>query len=161
MTNSTKRGVPRRRREGGASIVELALIAPVMVLLVLGVLDLGRAYQLHIQLENAASEGAGHAQLYPHDVECPAKRDIVDRVVAEQAGVSGRPGFGVRVRGQNSSGAYVDLTGCGGTTVRGGARVRVDVWADYQIVTPLVANVVGDQVRLTGSSEVRVQGVTR
>lgn len=141
--------------------MELALIAPVMVLLVMGVLDLGRAYQMDIRLENAAREGAAFAQLHPNDAFCESGSDIEARVVAEEPGVSATPGFSVRVFGENSSGDMVEVTGCDGEVVVSGGRVSVDVSATYTIMTPLVASAVGSSIDLTRSAEVRVQGIRR
>jgi Flp pilus assembly protein TadG len=45
-------------REQGASIVEVALLLPVLVLLLLGAIDFGMAYYLDIEIGNAAYAGA-------------------------------------------------------------------------------------------------------
>jgi len=137
--------------------VELALIAPVLVLLVFGVIDLARAYQLNIRAENAAREGAAYAQVRPNDKDCSTVVDIRDRVLAEEAGLAAREGFRLDVFGQDDSDAWVEITGCNGTVAQAGERVRVDVTLTHRILTPIVANVVGQTIDLTGSAEVRVQ----
>jgi Flp pilus assembly protein TadG len=144
--------------ERGASIVELALISPIMVLLVFGVLDLGRAYRMNIQLENAAREGAAFAQIFPNNVSCGADPDIEDRVRAEEPALASAPDFEIEVLGQDDTDAFVPMSGCSGTTASPGERVRVEVRARYDIMTPLVANAVGRSLELTGHAEVRVQG---
>lgn len=45
----------------GQSIVEFALLLPVLVLIVIGATDLGRAYHVTITLNNAAREGTRQA----------------------------------------------------------------------------------------------------
>jgi Flp pilus assembly protein TadG len=45
-------------RERGASIVELAVIMTAMLLMVLGVIDLGRALYIKVEVANAAHAGA-------------------------------------------------------------------------------------------------------
>lgn len=141
--------------------MELALIAPVMVLLVLGVLDLGRAYQMNIRLENAAREGAAFAQVYPNDATCGPSGSILGQVEAEEPGLSASPDFDVEILGQDDDGDWVELTGCTGTDGAAGERVRVRVRTRYDIVTPIVANVVGNSITLEGDAEVRVQGQVR
>lgn len=138
--------------------MELALIAPVMVMLVFGVLDLSRAYRLNIRLENAAREGAAFAQIFPNDVSCGTDPDIEDRVRAEEPTLASEPDFSIDVYGQDASGAFVAMSGCTGTTAASGERVRVVVGARYDIATPLVASVVGGSLGLEGHAEVRVQG---
>ena len=58
-------GRPRRRlfglREHGQSLVELALIAPVFIILMLGVIDYGRVYFAYVSVTNGARNGAHYA----------------------------------------------------------------------------------------------------
>jgi hypothetical protein len=147
-----------RARQGdrGASIVELALIAPVMAILVFGVLD-----RMNIRLENAAREGAAFAQVYPNDVTCGPSGSIVGQVAAEDPGLDALPDYDVIVRGQDDDGDWVVMDGCNGSVSSAGERVRVEVSVRYDIVTPLVAQAVGNAITLTGAAEVRVQGQVR
>ena len=46
------------RGERGASAVEFALLLPLMLLIIAGIVDFGRAFFIDIQLANAAREGA-------------------------------------------------------------------------------------------------------
>ena len=50
----------RRHRadDRGATLVELALVLPILVLLVFGVVEFGRAYNAQVTLTHAAREGA-------------------------------------------------------------------------------------------------------
>jgi len=61
---------PRRRRRGqssrGTSLVEFALVGPILLLLVFGCIDFGRAYYHMNQLNNAAREGMRLAILQDH-----------------------------------------------------------------------------------------------
>lgn len=49
---------PRTRRDLGAAAVEFAIIFPLLLLVVAGIVDFGRAFFTQIQLTNAAREGA-------------------------------------------------------------------------------------------------------
>lgn len=55
---------PARR---GQSLVELALAMPVILLIMLGTIDLGRMYASYIDLKGAVREGTGYGQLHPTD----------------------------------------------------------------------------------------------
>jgi Flp pilus assembly protein TadG len=46
-----------QHRERGAVAVEMALLLPVLVLLLLGIMEFGRAYNAQVTLTNAAREG--------------------------------------------------------------------------------------------------------
>lgn len=48
----------RKRGEGGAAAVEFALILPVLVMLLFGIITVGLAYADHIAVTNAVREGA-------------------------------------------------------------------------------------------------------
>jgi len=48
----------RAESDRGASLVELAVVLPVLGLLLLGVIDFGQAYYLGVEVQNAAEAGA-------------------------------------------------------------------------------------------------------
>lgn len=54
---------PRR----GQSLVELTLSLPLLLLLLLGTVDIGRAFFDYVQMRNAAREGAGYGAHFPND----------------------------------------------------------------------------------------------
>ena len=53
----------RRHSERGAAAVEMALVLPVLLFLLMGMIDFGRAYSAQIQLSAAAREGVRLASL--------------------------------------------------------------------------------------------------
>ena len=62
--------LPVRRRSNrfkGQSMVELALAMPVLLLLVLGTLDIGRVFIGYIEMRNGAFEGARYGSRVPSD----------------------------------------------------------------------------------------------
>lgn len=58
----------RRDRGRGQSLVEVALALPVILMVMLGMLDLGRAYYSLVVINDAADEGATYAAIRPNDV---------------------------------------------------------------------------------------------
>ena len=59
-----------KQRDGtrsGQGIVELALSLPLLLLLMLGTIDVGRVFFDYIQLRNAVREGAGYGARMPTD----------------------------------------------------------------------------------------------
>lgn len=154
-----------RRREDGAALVELAFIIPIVALLVLGTIDIARAYRLNIRLEGAAREGAAFLQIYPNDVTCSGV-DVRDRVAREDPDLPTDAGYDVTVHHRNGSGGFDeydlsdDLCQSEGSTpvVSSGDRVRVDVSATFDVLTPMISYLVGDSIGLTGSAEVVAQG---
>jgi Flp pilus assembly protein TadG len=47
-----------RESERGATAVEFALLVPILIILVFGIMEFGRAYNVQMSLTNAAREGA-------------------------------------------------------------------------------------------------------
>ncbi len=54
-------------REQAQSLVEFALLLPVLLLLVLGTVEIGRSFRTYITLNNAAREGVGWLARHPTD----------------------------------------------------------------------------------------------
>lgn len=57
----------RRSRSRGQSIVELGLALPLLLLLVLGTVDIGRAFFDYIQMRDGAFEGVRYGARIPND----------------------------------------------------------------------------------------------
>jgi Flp pilus assembly protein TadG len=55
------------KRKGGQSAVEFAILLPLLMLILFGVLDLGRVFFAAITITNAARAGARYATQYPSD----------------------------------------------------------------------------------------------
>ncbi len=68
-------------QDGGAAAVEFALLLPVLLLLVFGLIDLGRALNAQITLTQAAREGARLAAL--------GEPNVVSQTQAAATGLSG------------------------------------------------------------------------
>jgi len=65
----------KTRLERGQSLVEVALAMPLLILIVMGILDLGRAYYAYVTLSDAAAEGAAYGAIHPSNTT-----QIVERV---------------------------------------------------------------------------------
>lgn len=53
------------RGDAGVALVEFALVAPVLLVLMIGILDVGRAVNAYVTISNAAREGSRYAALHP------------------------------------------------------------------------------------------------
>ncbi len=79
------------RHEKGQSIVEMALLFPLLLMLLMGVVDLGRAYYVIVSLRDAADEGAAYAAIEPmkdNDIRLRAADATGELVVVDPANVS-------------------------------------------------------------------------
>src|SRR5713226_5721761 len=108
----------RLRDSRGQNAVEFALLLPVLMLILFGILDLGRLFFAAIAITNAARDGARYGIEHPTDVS-----GIQARVQAEIAG----------------TGIVLDPTlitrvcpsGCGS-----GTPIRVEVTYNLQLILP-------------------------
>lgn len=61
----------RSLKSRGQAFVEMALILPLLLLLVVGAIELGRVYFAKIVITNAAREGAYYLSMHTDDSICP------------------------------------------------------------------------------------------
>ncbi|MEA3339476.1 MAG: TadE/TadG family type IV pilus assembly protein [Chloroflexota bacterium] len=54
-----------KKKERGQSMLEFALVLPVLLVVLAGVLDLGRLYFSYVAVTDAAGEGASYAAIHP------------------------------------------------------------------------------------------------
>jgi Flp pilus assembly protein TadG len=121
-------------RRTGQSIIELALMLPVLLLLVVGVIDLGRVFFSYQAVVNAAREGARYAAMNPTDTAG------ITRHAAQEANGTGL----VLVV------ATPECFGPGGACASSYA-VRVTVTFDFRLLTMQIFG--SGTIRLTSSSQ--------
>jgi Flp pilus assembly protein TadG len=109
-------------RERGQSIVELAFLLPILLIILLGVLDLGRVYYVMVALEAMAAEGATFAGIRPQPADVA---EVQERAAAGSRGLVEVHPSVVRVE-------YP-------ATVQPGAAITVTVPLEFQFVTPFVS----------------------
>jgi hypothetical protein len=117
-----------RRKEHGQSLVEFALLLPILLIILAGVFDLGRAYYGYVVITDAAAEGAAYGSSHPNDTA-----GIIARAVAASTGlVEVNPG-------------YVEIIK---PTVAVGSPITVRVSYDHLLVTPLINGALGGTLTL-------------
>ena len=76
----------RGRRQRGASIVEFAIVAPLLFLLLFGIIDFGWAFSQNLDVKHAAREGARLAAVNAADGTDPDDRlDALIEMVRERS----------------------------------------------------------------------------
>jgi PKD repeat protein len=140
----------RRARSQGQSLVEIALVAPVFLLLLLTAIDLGRLLYSQIVISNAAKEGAlvaSQGGTYQNNAPCSDTNTVMCGVLTEAQG-----GF-VEV-----DKARVTLTPA--TCVKdaqyppgGPPNVSVEVTAPFRVVTPIIGSIIGSNLVLHATAD--------
>ena len=134
------------RTDDGAEVIEMAVVLPLLLLLIMGIIDFGFLFQRYVVLTNAAVEGARVATLPGY-----SDADAIARVqsYAESGGIADPV---------NAAVVAVALPGAGGGVWPGRQVIATHVYT-LQYVGP-IAELFGDgppSVTLTASSTMRSQ----
>ena len=117
-----------KNAEKAQGFVELVLILPLLLILIAGIVDLGRLFNSYIVLRDAAQEGANYGSLVPSDLA------------------------GIETRVRQSSNAPLDLTDTTKIHVLTTTTdaypcvnkfITVKVTQDFEVSTPLIGSVIG------------------
>ncbi|MBI2955089.1 MAG: pilus assembly protein [Chloroflexi bacterium] len=101
-----------RRGEKGQNLIEFALVAPILILLVMGIADFGRAFNAWLSVTHGAREGARYAAV--------GNTDVVNHVKSI-------PGLG-------------DATVVFNPAPKQGESLSVSVSLDVELITGIIAN---------------------
>jgi Flp pilus assembly protein TadG len=103
----------------GQSLVEFALIIPLIMLLVMGIFDLGRLFYIKITLESASREGAYYLSYNPNAVEncsggiCRPNAAAITAIQAEAVNMGVpivNPATNIAITGTRATGDPVTVT---------------------------------------------------
>ena len=139
------------RREDGVAMTEFALVLPLFVLLIAGLLSFGRVFFYWIEANHLANETARWAVVdrNPYRPSCPPP--------AIPTGASGCQSLQQHARDASSTEFQKDVRVCidfpdpGGAVI--GQRVRVKVQKPFSLVPLLNAGT----ITIRGSSEMRIE----
>lgn len=129
----------KRRSQRGQSLVETALVLPVLLIIVLGIFDFGRAIFAYNAVSNSAREGVRLAIVKQNatEVEAEAKRSAI--------GLD-----------PNQIDVTFSIPDCGTVLVGCTAQVKVD--HQWTAITPIIGNLVGP-IQLSSTTEMKVEHV--
>jgi hypothetical protein len=164
----------RWRSRRGQSLVEMAMVLPVLAFLTFGLLDFGRAYYYQVSITNAAREGArvGILNIYtgpdtpacngPSYSTCPVQTDSsITQAVQKELIYSGISPKSVTICPPHDS--TMSTAGCPTSTNRvdnwiGGTQnyyITVNVKYDFQLFTPLMRQLLGNPITMNVSVQMR------
>lgn len=96
-----------RSNSRGAAIIEFALIAPVLILFIVGIARVGILFMANAGLRNAVAEGARYATIYPR----PTETQIRDRIATGRFGLdSANLGTPTITYGTSDGANYAEIT---------------------------------------------------
>lgn len=131
----------RRQRRLGSAVVEFALLAPIFLLFVFGIIEFGRVMQVKNVITNASREAARAAAFEG------ATADEVEQIAKDVAAVGTVPGVGVQITPDNLESADP------------GTQVSVTVSIEYDDVSLLPLPAFLKDVMLSGTTTMQREGV--
>jgi TadE-like protein len=164
----------RWRSRRGQSLVEMAMVLPLLAFLTFGLLDFGRAYYFQVSITNAAREGArvGILNIYtgpdtptcsaPSYSTCPVQTDAaISQAVSKELLYSGIAPKSVTICPPHDS--TMSTTGCADGSNRvdkwmNGTQnyyISVNVKYDFHLYTPLMQQLLGNPVTMNVSVQMR------
>ncbi|MDA8235370.1 MAG: pilus assembly protein [Clostridia bacterium] len=126
-----------RKTEKGQSTVEMALVLPIVILLLFGIMEFGRIFNAYLIITNAAREGA-------------------------RAGVVGASDAAIRSAATATAGTLdtvamsVYITPASYLRVRG-ASLTVEIEYPVRVFTPVINNFTGDPFVVNARTTMRVE----
>jgi Flp pilus assembly protein TadG len=143
---------PSVRRARGQSLVEFALVFPIFLLLLFGLIDIGRFVYTANALNEAAREGARFGSVAAWSQSCGGTREACVEVETTHRLAAVPAASPTAKCRRNVAGSWSDVA-------RGNCRtndlLKVVVTAKFQVLTPIIGQFLG-KATLTGSSEVTV-----
>jgi Flp pilus assembly pilin Flp len=124
--------------ERGAAMVEMAAVTVFLILLVLGIVDLGRVIFTNISLRDAVQEGASYAAYTEEATASDIEATIVNAVSS--------PDLSIATISLYCSPDPRDL--------QDGSRVRIQMTYDIDLITPIVGAMLGGSMSLSPDAEV-------
>jgi len=139
----------RRRRPDGQGLVEFALVLPVLLLILMGVFDFGRAVFAYNSLSNAAREGARVAIVDQTQVGGVQAGEVEAANQATGLGLDASDDSQVEV-------VYLrpDLSPC--PTRDLGCTAKVTVHYEFTAITPIIGSIIGP-IDLSASTEMTIE----
>lgn len=140
-----ERAVSRRRRTSvrAQSLVEFALVLPVLALLLVMAIDFGRLFFGSVSITNAARVGANYAAMNPDAPNWDRYRELIDREGAPLGCVSQPHAAPTFTTSGGASTAHPELGDYASATVK----------CDFTLITPLAGAVIGrNPITLTATT---------
>jgi len=125
----------KRRNEKGQSLVEFALVVPLVILILMAIIEFGFMFNAYITITNASREGARLGALGSSDTSVVTR--VVDTTVAlDPTKIS------VTITPANRS---------------RGDMIRVQVNYDYVLITPIISSILSPFIDLEAETVMRVE----
>ncbi len=152
-----------RQRDRGQSLVEFALVFPIFLLVLFGLIDIGRYVYTANAFNQAAREAARYGSVEQWSYSCPASVASQNRLTCTQQVAKDRIAAAPAYTATTATCTTNGTTAVSATACRAGYLLKVVVSTPstpanqrFLFFTPLIGNLIGP-VTVTGEAQVVVQ----
>ncbi len=125
------------KNQEGQSLVEFALVIPLLLIILMGIIEFGLMFNSFIVITNGSREGARLASLGGTDTEIVERVELVTRSIdITNITVTISPNYSSRSNGE---------------------MVTVLVEYDYQMISPIISNLLSPLINLESETIMRVE----
>lgn len=125
------------RNERGQALVEFALILPILLILIMGIVQFGLVLNAYITIENASREGARRGIVGSSDTE------IKNLIIATSPNLEERN-------------ITVNITPNVGSR-KSGDTLKVEIVYNYNLSVPIISNIFNKVVTLKSQTSMRIE----
>lgn len=133
------------KSEEGQAMVEFALVLPVFLLILCGIIDFGWLFYNQLSLNNACREGARYAVV--NTAEGASTQQIENHIENLTTGVFANNGVDISI----------EYTSKGDPTA---GDIKVSLEADISFFTPVLSSVLGKEKTITSTVTMKVESYT-
>ncbi|KRQ86266.1 TadE-like protein [Caloramator mitchellensis] len=121
----------------GQALVEFAIILPILIFIIAGIIEFGMMLNSYLTIQNASREGARYGIMGANDSEIiQIVRNISPNLDDSKLGIEITPGEGSR---------------------KSGDTINVKVIYDYELIVPVISNLLGNNIELKAETSMRVE----
>ena len=151
-----------RVRERGQALIEFALVVPIFLILVFGIVDFGMGLKAWITITNAAREGArvgaihasaGTGGTFASPTACSGVDEDADPATVASRGCTTAAAL-------EKDQVMLGVDGADPTGLNPGGSVKVKVTYDYEYITPLgnfIGSLAGGPLHMETSADMRLE----
>ncbi|MDD4583790.1 MAG: TadE/TadG family type IV pilus assembly protein [Eubacteriales bacterium] len=126
----------RLKNEEGQAMVEFALVLPVLILILGGIIDFGWIFGNQLLANNACREATRYTAIHYTDSDPAASETAATDIVANFAPLLKNPN--------------VSLT-------KDGEKVTIDVTSNIEVLTPILSSILGDTYSIATNCTMRLE----
>lgn len=124
-------------KKKGQALVEFAILLPILILIIAGIMEFGIILNSYLTIQNASREGARYGIMGANDSEIiQIVHDVTPNLDINRLSIEITPGD---------------------TSRKPGDTITVKVIYDYDLIIPIISNIVGNEVELRAQTSMRIE----